>query len=107
MGEKMQATQPHFYFPLPPIMSESDSLQKADALWFSTEIVILRAEARIFRVFAAILKAQSSVFADMFAFPQPASGSAEMETIDGFPVVKLHDDPDDVEVFLKAIFDSR
>ncbi|KAJ7464373.1 hypothetical protein FB451DRAFT_1263351 [Mycena latifolia] len=85
-------------------MAESDSLQRADALWFSPEVVVLRADTRIFRVFAAILKAQSSVFADMFTFPQPAS--AEMETMDGFPVVKLHDDSEEVEVFLKAIFDS-
>ncbi|KAJ7751690.1 hypothetical protein B0H16DRAFT_1691275 [Mycena metata] len=80
------------------------SLQKAEELWFSPDVVILRADTRIFRVFAAILKAQSSVFADMFTFPQPPS--AEMESIDGFPVVELHDKPEDVEVFLKAIFDS-
>ncbi|KAJ7464396.1 hypothetical protein FB451DRAFT_1561704 [Mycena latifolia] len=69
-------------------MAENDSRQKTEALWFSPEI------------------AQSSVFADMFAFPQPPSESAETETMNGFPVIKLHDDPDDVEVFLKAIFDS-
>ncbi|KAJ7715206.1 hypothetical protein B0H16DRAFT_1616873 [Mycena metata] len=80
------------------------SIQKSEALWFSPEVVILRADTRIFRVFAAILKAQSSVFADMFTFPQPPS--ADMESIDGFPVVELHDKPEDVEVFMKAIFDS-
>jgi hypothetical protein len=86
-------------------MAENESLQKAESLWFSTDIVILRAGTRVFRVFAAILKAQSSVFADMFTFPQPPS--ADMETMDGFPVVELHDQPEEVEVFLKAIFDSR
>ncbi|KAJ7736542.1 hypothetical protein DFH07DRAFT_842864 [Mycena maculata] len=85
-------------------MSENDSLQRAESLWFSPEIVVLRANTRVFRVFAAILKAQSSVFADMFTFPQPPS--ADLEMMDGFPVVKLYDDPDEVEVFLKAIFDS-
>ncbi|KAJ7464391.1 hypothetical protein FB451DRAFT_1042210 [Mycena latifolia] len=87
-------------------MAENDSRQKAEALWFSPEVVVLQAGDRIFRVFAAILKAQSSVFADMFAFPQPPSESAETETMDGFPVVRLYDDPKDVEVFLRAIFDS-
>ncbi|KAJ7509619.1 hypothetical protein B0H11DRAFT_1846688 [Mycena galericulata] len=86
-------------------MAENDSLQRAENLWFSPDVVILRADRRVFRVFAAILKAQSSVFADMFAFPQPASADGT-EMMDGFPVVKLHDDPDQVEVFLKAIFDS-
>ncbi|KAJ7083812.1 hypothetical protein C8R44DRAFT_53503 [Mycena epipterygia] len=86
-------------------MADDDSLQRAEALWFSPDVVIIRADSRIFRVFSAILKAQSSVFADMFAFPQPPLADS-METMDGFPVVELHDDPDDVEVFLKALFDS-
>ncbi|KAJ7031834.1 hypothetical protein C8F04DRAFT_1396987 [Mycena alexandri] len=85
-------------------MTGNPSLQKAEALWFSPEVIILRADTHIFRVFAAILKAQSSVFADMFTFPQPPS--ADMESIDGFPVVEVHDKPEDVEIFLKAIFDS-
>jgi hypothetical protein len=87
-------------------MNDFDSLRKADDLWFSTDVVIIRAETRIFRVFAAILKARSSVFADMFSLPQP-SEFADTETMDGHPVITLHDKPEDVEVFLKAIFDSR
>ncbi|KAJ6592203.1 hypothetical protein DFH09DRAFT_1306096 [Mycena vulgaris] len=47
---------------------------------------------------------KSSVFADMFTFPQPSS---DMETMQGSPVVILHDDPAEMEVFLKAIFDSE
>ncbi|KAJ6582138.1 hypothetical protein B0H19DRAFT_928180 [Mycena capillaripes] len=85
-------------------MTENESLQKAENLWFSPDVVILRVEKHIFRVFAAILKAQSSVLADMFKFPQPPS--ADTETMDGFPVVELCDKADEVEVFLKAIFDS-
>ncbi|KAJ7148539.1 hypothetical protein C8R43DRAFT_1108075 [Mycena crocata] len=84
--------------------AEKDTLQKAESLWFSPDVVILQADTRIFRVFAAILTAQSSVFADMFTFPQPPS--TDMETMDGYPVVKLHDDAEEVDVFLKAIFDS-
>ncbi|KAF8217041.1 hypothetical protein K438DRAFT_1798203 [Mycena galopus ATCC 62051] len=41
----------------------------------------------------------------MFALPQPEP--AEMETMDGLPVIRLQDKAQDVEVFLKAIFDSR
>ncbi|KAJ7509610.1 hypothetical protein B0H11DRAFT_2216515 [Mycena galericulata] len=80
-------------------------LKKTEALWFSPDVVVLRAQTRIFRVFVAILKEKSSVFADMFTFPQPAS--LDMETIEGSPVVDLTDDPAEVEVFLKAIFDSE
>ncbi|KAJ7923494.1 hypothetical protein B0H13DRAFT_1707068 [Mycena leptocephala] len=82
----------------------TDELQKAEKLWFSPDVVILRAQTRIFRVFAAILQEKSSVFADMFRFPQPPS--SDMESIEGFPVIVVHDDPEEVEVFLKAIFDS-
>ncbi|KAJ6478048.1 hypothetical protein C8R47DRAFT_1198561 [Mycena vitilis] len=77
-------------------------LHKVGPLWLSAEAVILRAQDRIFRVFVAILKEKSSVFADMFAFPQPPS--SDTETMDGVPVVTLHDDPVELEVFLKAIF---
>ncbi|KAJ6478038.1 hypothetical protein C8R47DRAFT_1139202 [Mycena vitilis] len=82
-----------------------DSVPQMDQLWFSPEVVILRAQARTFRVFVDILKGKSTVFADMFTFPQPPS--SDMETIDGVPVVALHDHAADVEVFLKAIFDSE
>ncbi|KAJ7639614.1 hypothetical protein DFH06DRAFT_1099062 [Mycena polygramma] len=82
--------------------AESDL--KVEQLWFSTDAVVLRAQGRIFRVFAATLKQKSSVFADMFTFPQPPS--ADVETMDGVPVVTLHDDPAELEVFLRAIFDS-
>ncbi|KAJ7083749.1 hypothetical protein C8R44DRAFT_651945 [Mycena epipterygia] len=40
----------------------------------------------------------------MFTFPPPPS--LDMETMDEFPVVDLYDDPAEMEVFLKAIFDS-
>ncbi|KAJ6478039.1 hypothetical protein C8R47DRAFT_1139204 [Mycena vitilis] len=79
-------------------------LHKVGQLWFSTDAVILRAQDRIFRVFVAILKEKSTVFADMFTFPQ--SPSSDAETMDGVPVVTVHDDPVEMEVFLKAIFDS-
>ncbi|KAJ6582170.1 hypothetical protein B0H19DRAFT_1061615 [Mycena capillaripes] len=82
----------------------ADGLERVEKLWFSPDVVVLRAQGRIFRVFVAILKEKSSVFADMFTFPQ---SSSDTETLDGSPIVTLHDDPAEVEVFLKAIFDSE
>ncbi|KAJ7639642.1 hypothetical protein DFH06DRAFT_1335329 [Mycena polygramma] len=81
-------------------------LKRSERLWFSPDVVILRAQGQIFRVFVAILKEKSTVFADMFTFPQPSSEALDIETMEGVPVVTLHDDPAEVEVFLKAIFDS-
>ncbi|KAJ7780864.1 hypothetical protein DFH07DRAFT_910354 [Mycena maculata] len=78
---------------------------KVDDLWFSTDVIVIRAEDKIFRVSGGVLAARSTVFQDMIAFPQPIS--SDTEQIDGSPVVRLHDSASDVEVFLRAIYDSR
>ncbi|KAK6991778.1 BTB domain-containing protein [Favolaschia claudopus] len=92
-------------------MSSSASqteLKRVEDLWFPDATLILRAENSLFRVHSGILAARSSVFRDMIAFPQPAppTESEENETIDGHVVVRLHDLAGEVEVFLRAIFDS-
>ncbi|KAK7012786.1 hypothetical protein R3P38DRAFT_3585217 [Favolaschia claudopus] len=86
-------------------MSTDDPPQRADRLWFTPDVVIIRAQSRVFQVFTAILKQKSSVFADMFTMPQPPP--ADSETMDGVPVVTVHDEPAQMEVFLRAIFDSE
>ncbi|KAJ7438921.1 hypothetical protein B0H11DRAFT_1669014, partial [Mycena galericulata] len=73
-------------------------------LYFSSEPLVIRAENKIFKVTKSILAARSSVFKDMVAFPQPQSEDTEI--IDGYAVLLLHDSAADVEVFLRAIFDS-
>ncbi|KAJ7215900.1 hypothetical protein GGX14DRAFT_359122 [Mycena pura] len=87
-------------------MSDPGTIKPVDGLWFTNDIVILRAEDSIsgFRVSQSILAARSTVFQSMFEFPQPASDS--VETLDGIPVVRLHDSAAEVEPFLRAIFDS-
>ncbi|KAJ7205333.1 hypothetical protein B0H12DRAFT_986526, partial [Mycena haematopus] len=50
------------------------------------------------------LAARSTVFHGMIESGAP--GNQGDEFIDGIPVVVLHDAADDVEVFLRAIFDS-
>jgi hypothetical protein len=84
---------------------DSEALVKVDGLWFTTDTIVIRVENKIFRVSRGILAARSTVFNDMIAFPQPNSG--ETETMDGSPVVRLHDSAEDVEAFLRAIYDSR
>ncbi|KAK6991771.1 BTB domain-containing protein [Favolaschia claudopus] len=92
-------------------MSSSASqpeLKRVEDLWFPDATLILRAENSLFRVHSGILAARSSVFRDMIAFPQPTptKDSGENETVDGHVVVRLHDLAGEVEVFLRAIFDS-
>ncbi|KAF7352186.1 BTB domain-containing protein [Mycena venus] len=88
-------------------MSESNAqpdLTRVDDLWFPDGNLILRAENTLFRVLSSILGARSSVFHDMVAFPQPSQPDGD--TVDGHAVVCLHDSAAEVEVFLRAIFDS-
>ncbi|KAJ7624295.1 hypothetical protein DFH06DRAFT_1230124 [Mycena polygramma] len=77
---------------------------RVDDLWFSDDTLVLKAEQKIFRVTKSILAARSSVFRDMIAFPQ--SEDDESEIIDGSPVILLHDAAEEVEAFLRAVFDS-
>ncbi|KAJ7150718.1 hypothetical protein C8R46DRAFT_497294 [Mycena filopes] len=89
----------------------SQTLSQTDGLWFTTDtLVILRADAQIFRVPKSILAARSPVFQGMFEFPRPATdseaGTDGDEMMDGSPVIRLHDSAAEVESFLRAIFDS-
>ncbi|KAJ7099057.1 hypothetical protein C8R43DRAFT_1048701 [Mycena crocata] len=83
---------------------EAEEHTRVDDLWFSNDTLVIKAGKKMFRVSKSILAARSTVFQDMLAFPQP--GGAEGELVDGSPVVILHDSGEDVEVFLRAIFDS-
>ncbi|KAF7371318.1 BTB domain-containing protein [Mycena sanguinolenta] len=80
------------------------ALERVQDLWFPNADLILRAENKLFRVYKHILGARSRVFHEMASFPQPAT--PEDDTVDGIPVVRLHDSGAEVEVFLRAIFDS-
>ncbi|KAK6991779.1 BTB domain-containing protein [Favolaschia claudopus] len=91
-------------------MSSSTSqteLKRVEDLWFPDASLILRAENSLFRVHSGILAARSSVFRDMIAFPQPQHPEGgDADIMDRLSVVRLHDSAAEVEVFLKAIFDS-
>lgn len=57
----------------------------------------------LFRVFRGLLVSRSSVFNDMFSFPQPSSLD---DMYDGCPLVRLLDEEAEVQHFLMAIFNS-
>ncbi|KAJ7186555.1 hypothetical protein C8R46DRAFT_1341934 [Mycena filopes] len=87
---------------LPPA---SEPAALVSDLWFSKDTpIVIRAEGKLFQVSRGILAARSTVFSDMFTLPQPAAG--ENPQIEGCPVVDLPDSAEEVEVFLRAIFDS-
>ncbi|KAJ7223492.1 hypothetical protein GGX14DRAFT_351947 [Mycena pura] len=80
-----------------------DDDQRCPNLWFSDCGLVIRADKMLFRVSKDMLAARSPVFADMLSFPQPA----DVEMIEGCPVVSLPDAAQEVTVFLRAVFDPE
>ncbi|KAJ7112971.1 hypothetical protein C8R44DRAFT_631359, partial [Mycena epipterygia] len=87
-----------------PVAADSGTPVRVDDLWFPKDTIVIRSENKIFQISRAVLAARSTVFRDMIAFPQPTTDDTEQ--IDGSPVVLMHDPACDVEVFLRAIYDS-
>ncbi|KAJ7173926.1 hypothetical protein C8R43DRAFT_1119323 [Mycena crocata] len=82
--------------------AESRSESRVSDLWFSGSTVVIRAENKLFKLPGAIWAAKSTVFSDLMVLP----ASDEGERIDGCLVMRLDESAQDVEVFLRAIFDS-
>lgn len=71
-------------------------------IWYEDGNVILQAEGTQFKVHKSILAQSSSVFKDMFSFPQPPSVGTEL--VEGCPIVHLSDSAKDVNYVLQALF---
>jgi BTB/POZ domain len=84
-------------------VSATNTAVQSKAVWIDDGNVILEAELTRFRVHRSMLSSQSTVFADMFSFPQPENEP----TLEGCPIVHLSDPAKDVEYFLKALYDGR
>lgn len=75
-------------------------------IWYEDGNVVLQAEGVQFRVHKSILAQSSSVFRDMFSFPQPPPSDEDM-MIEGCPVVHLTDSAEEVRYVLQAIFERK
>ncbi|KAJ7611825.1 hypothetical protein FB45DRAFT_941110 [Roridomyces roridus] len=84
-------------------MQTDDTPHRTPELWFDDGNIVIQAENSQFRVHRGILAARSPVFRDMLSFPQPS----DAELVEGCPLVCFHDSAVEVNVFLKAIFDSE
>ncbi|KAF9034379.1 hypothetical protein BJ165DRAFT_1513510 [Panaeolus papilionaceus] len=84
-------------------LTEGQRIQRG-SVWMDDGNIVLQAGQTQFRVHKSMISRSSSVFKDMFSFPQPADSSSEVE---GCPVVHLHDSDDDVACLLSAIYDHR
>ncbi|CAK5272640.1 unnamed protein product [Mycena citricolor] len=79
--------------------------------YFIDATLVIQSEQTLFRVYPAILAAQSSVFRDMLTFPHPGHQDGSARALGeyyepGCPLVVVHDKKEDMEVFLDAIYDS-
>lgn len=71
-------------------------------IWYHDGNVILQAGNTQFKVYQGALAEASSVFKDMFSFPQPPV--ADTEPVQGCPVVRVSDSAEELKIVLQAIF---
>ncbi|KZP11117.1 hypothetical protein FIBSPDRAFT_191863 [Athelia psychrophila] len=71
-------------------------------IWYDDGNVILQVESTQFKVYRGVLAQSSSVFNDMFSFPQPPATDAGL--VEGCPIVHLSDSATEVRYVLQAIF---
>ncbi|KAF8178636.1 hypothetical protein K438DRAFT_1844146 [Mycena galopus ATCC 62051] len=82
--------------------TENASITRSD-IWYKDGSVVLQTENTQFRVHWSIISRHSSFFRDLEDLPQPPNQS----TVDGCPVVELHDSGEDVEYLLNALYDPH
>ncbi|KZP30915.1 hypothetical protein FIBSPDRAFT_1037856 [Athelia psychrophila] len=71
-------------------------------IWYRDGNIVLQAGITQFKVYQGALGEASSVFKDMFSFPQPPA--ADMELVEGCPVVHVSDSAEELKIVLQAIF---
>ncbi|KAJ3513919.1 hypothetical protein NLJ89_g2688 [Agrocybe chaxingu] len=82
----------------------SGGITRSEDFWLDDGNIILQAESTQFRVHKSMLARHSTVFKDMFSFPQPAEPLDPV--VEGCPVVTLSDPAWDVEVILSIFYDN-
>jgi hypothetical protein len=80
--------------------------------WFEDGNIILLVEdddhkmLKAFKVHRGVLARQSEVFETMFDIPQPTASMDSVEQIDGCPVVRMYDRPNELSDLIKALYDG-
>ncbi|KAH9980275.1 hypothetical protein BGW80DRAFT_1434897 [Lactifluus volemus] len=80
--------------------------------WFEDGNIILLVEdddhnpLKAFKVHRGLLARQSEVFDAMFDIPQPTSSMDSIEHVDGSPVIRMYDLPNELSNLIKALYDG-
>ncbi|RDX48999.1 hypothetical protein OH76DRAFT_1351456 [Lentinus brumalis] len=85
---------------------DAPELVRDEEFWYEDGTIILVARNVQFRVYKGVLADHSSVFADMFSLPQPASTLASTTSAE-CPVVHLEDSPEDLRHVLRALLPKK
>lgn len=89
--------------------SETSTLRSSD-FYFNDGTIVLRAASKndnsvtMFRVHQSLLALHCTVFRDMFGDEDTARFAGVSERYDDVPIMHLHDDIEDVEDFLRALY---
>ncbi|VDC03750.1 unnamed protein product [Peniophora sp. CBMAI 1063] len=87
------------------------SVVRSQDFYFNDGTIALRALSKdkncytIYRVHKSLLALHCSVFRDMFGDTDTIHFDAASEKYDGVPLMHLHDEPEDIRDFLKALYD--
>jgi hypothetical protein len=80
--------------------------------WFEDGNIILLVEdddhnpLKAFKVHRGVLARQSEVFGAMFDIPQPTSAMDSIEHVDGSPVIRMYDLPNELSNLIKGLYDG-
>lgn len=85
------------------LSTSANEAGRDEDFWFVDGSIVLVAQTVAFKVHHSVLARNSEVFRDLFAMPQPLSE----ETMDGCPMLIVHDSPSEIRYLLGVLYDGR
>ncbi|KAJ3532844.1 hypothetical protein NMY22_g7579 [Coprinellus aureogranulatus] len=82
------------------VAGSSTTPKHSEKVWYDDGNIIIQAGNLQFKIHKGVLTKQSTVFADLFQIPHPV----DEPTLDGCPIVEVHDSAEDVEHALLAVY---
>ena len=83
-----------------PSDEDVDTVERDPEVWMEDGNIVIEAGNVAFKVYKGILAGRSEVFRDLFSVPSPA----EVEAMDGVPIVHLQDSATDLKYLFLVLF---